>query len=123
MLKKNVIKKMMEQKSKIEQKVEFLTDDQRRLVYAHASKVSKDTVEELTEGLLPIVLNSEKGLLKNELGRVIFHLQKTETLNSRIGLEKLLEASLMVAPDETYKLLESADQDAKDLAKKIKQIV
>ena len=114
---------MMEQKSKIEQKVEFLSDDQRKLVYAHASKVSKDTVEELTEGLLPIVLNSEKGLLKNELGRVIFHLQKTETLNSRIGLEKLLEASLMVAPDETYKLLESADQDAKNLAKKIKEIL
>ncbi len=114
---------MMEQKSKIEQKVEFMSDAQRKLVYAHASRVSKETIEELTEGLLPIVLNSEKGLLKNELGRVIFHLQKTETLNSRIGLEKLLEASLMVAPDETYKLLKSADQDAKDLAKKIKEIL
>ena len=64
-----------------------------------------------------------KGPLKNELGRVIFHLQKTETINSRIGLEKLLDASLMVNPEKTFEILGSCDNEAQELAKNIKEIM
>ena len=113
---------MMEQKIDIE-KITQMTDEQRNAIYSAASNVSKDTIEELCPAFLRIVLNSEKGMLKNELGRVIFHLQKTETLNSRIGLEKLLDASLLVNPDETFKILLTSDQDAKELAKNIKEIL
>ncbi|MBN1801108.1 MAG: hypothetical protein JW891_06335 [Candidatus Lokiarchaeota archaeon] len=113
---------MMEQKIGMA-KITQISDQQRKAIYKAASTIGKDTIEEVCPALLRIVLNSEKGLLKNELGRVIFHLQKTETLNSRIGLEKLLDASLMVAPEETYKILESSDKFAQDLAKRIKEII
>jgi len=113
---------MMEQKIDME-KLTQITDQQRKQIYSAASRVGKDTIEEVCPALLRIILNSEKGALKNELGRVIFHLQKTETINSRIGLEKLLDASLMVKPEETFKILESSDKDAQELAKAIKKII
>ncbi|MFX1275766.1 MAG: hypothetical protein ACFFBP_15950 [Promethearchaeota archaeon] len=113
---------MMDQKVDIE-KLSQITDEQRKQIYSAASRVGKDTIEEVCPALLRIVLNSERGVLKNELGRVIFHLQKTETINSRIGLEKLLDASLMVNPEETFKILETSDKEAQELAKEIKKII
>ena len=113
---------MMDQKVSME-KTTQMTDEQRSKVYAAASRVSKEVIEEACPALLRIVLNSEKGPLKNELGRVIFHLQKTETLNSRIGLEKLLDAALMVAPEEAHKILEDCDNEGQELSKTIKTIL
>jgi len=40
-----------------------------------------------------------------------------------IGLQKLLDAALIVAPEEMVKILESSDADAQELAKKIKGIL
>ncbi|MFX1395971.1 MAG: hypothetical protein ACFFAS_02890 [Promethearchaeota archaeon] len=113
---------MMEQKSGLD-KITQINDEQRKAIYKAASMVGRDTIEEVCPALLRIVLNSEKGLLKNELGRVIFHLQKTETINSRIGLEKLLDATITVAPEEVYKILKTSDKDARELAKRIKDIM
>ena len=113
---------MSEQKINME-KLSQITDKQRIQIYRAASCVSKDTIEEVCPALLRVILNSERGQLKNELGRVIFHLQKTETINSRIGLEKLLDASLMVNPEETFKILETSDKEAQELAKEIKKIL
>ncbi len=104
-------------------KSEGITDNQITKIYSLASRVSKDTINEICPALLRILLNSEKGPLKNELGRVIFHLQKTERLNTIIGLEKLLDASLIVAPEEMFKILESSDENAKGLAQKIKKVL
>ena len=111
---------MMELLQKI--KKEGITDEQRKQIYSLVSSVSisKDTLDEVCPGLLKVLLNSEKGPLKNELGRVIFHLQKNERLNTRIGLEKLIDATLIVAPDELFEILESSE---KELAKKIKEIL
>ncbi|MFX1411549.1 MAG: hypothetical protein ACFFA6_14450 [Promethearchaeota archaeon] len=105
---------------KLQEKVKALTDEQIKEIYSCASKVSMDTIEELAHSLLRICLTAEKGELKNELGRVIFHLQKTERLNTRIGLEKLLDGALKVNAEKVFKLLESSEPDAQDLAKDIK---
>jgi hypothetical protein len=70
-----------------------------------------------------LALESEKGKLKNQLGMVIFHLQKNERINTVIGLQKLLDAALRVAPEEMFKILESADEGAQELAKKIKSLL
>ncbi|MBD3337456.1 MAG: hypothetical protein GF353_00010 [Candidatus Lokiarchaeota archaeon] len=114
------IKPEVEQKEA--KKIE-LTDEQRIQIYAYCKGVSKDTVEEVCPALFRVVLNSEKGPLKNELGKVIFHLQKTERLNTIIGLEKLVDASLLVAPNKLFKILTTSDRDAKELAGKIKNIL
>ncbi|MFX1571111.1 MAG: hypothetical protein ACFFB0_00005 [Promethearchaeota archaeon] len=66
-------------------------------------------------------MDSERGLLKNQLGMVIFHLQKNERINTVIGLQKLIDAALIVNPEELFKILESSDADAQELAKKIKE--
>ncbi|MFX1379439.1 MAG: hypothetical protein ACFFA4_10135 [Promethearchaeota archaeon] len=68
-------------------------------------------------------MESEKGKLKNQLGMVIFHLQKNERINTVIGLQKLLEAALIVNPEEMFRILGSADEGAQELAKKIKSIL
>ena len=39
------------------------------------------------------------------------------------GLQKLLDAALIVNPEEIFKILESADEGAQELAKKIKSIL
>jgi hypothetical protein len=107
---------------KLQEKILSLSDEQIREIYTFASKVSLDTIEELAPALLRICLESE-GTLKDELGRVIFHLQKIERLNTRIGLEKLLHGSLRVNAEETFKLLEDSEKDAKELASEIKAIL
>ena len=113
----------MEQVPKLEEKVKQLTDVQRSEIYEFARKASKETLEEVCPALLRLALNSERGLLKNQLGNVIFHLQKNERINTVIGLQKLLDAALIVAPEELFKILESADEGAQDLAKKIRSIL
>jgi hypothetical protein len=113
----------MEPLSKIEEKVVGLTDVQRTQMYEYAKRVSKETLEEVCPALLRLALNSEKGALKNQLGMVIFHLQKNERISTVIGLQKLLDAALIVNPEEMFKILESADKGGQELAKKIKSIL
>lgn len=113
----------MESITKIEEKVEKLTDIQRTQIYEYARKVSHETLEEVCPALLRIALNSEKGKLKNQLGMVIFHLQKNERINTLIGFQKLIDAALIVAPEEMFKILESSEADAQELARKIKNIL
>ncbi|MCK4780623.1 MAG: hypothetical protein KAT57_10565 [Candidatus Lokiarchaeota archaeon] len=113
----------MEQIPKIEEKVEQLSEVQRAEMYEYARRVSRETIEEVCPALLRLALDSEKGKLKNQLGMVIFHLQKNERLSTVIGLQKLLDAALIVNPEEMFKILESADEGAQELAKKIKSIL
>ncbi len=113
----------MEQVPKLEEKVEQLTEVQRAEIYELARRVNRETLEEVCPALLRLALDSEKGLLKNQLGNVIFHLQKNERINTVIGLQKLLDAALIVAPEEMFKILGSADEGAQELAKKIKLIL
>jgi len=113
----------MEQIPKIEEKVEQLSEGQRAEIYEYARRVSRETIEEVCPALLRLALDSEKGKLKNQLGMVIFHLQKNERLSTVIGLQKLLDAALIVNPEEMFKILESADEGAQELAKKIKSIL
>ena len=108
------LKKIIEKTKEAE-----ISDSQRKAIYSYASQVSKDTITEVCPALIRVLLISEKGALKNELGRVIFHLQKTERLNTLIGLQKLLDASLIVAPEEMFKTLESSGKEAEVLAQKI----
>jgi len=113
----------MEQISKIEEKVSQLTDIQRSQIYEYAKKVSKESLEEVCPALLRLALDSEKGLLKNQLGMVIFHLQKNERINTVIGLQKLLDAALIVNPEEMFKILESSEADAQELSRRIKSLL
>ena len=107
---------------KVQKEFEF-NDEQRKIMYIHASRLSKDAIDEIAPFLLRIALNSEKGLLKNELGRVIFHLQKNDRLETVIGVQKLLEAALIVAPEEMFKLLKGSGSETQELANKIKEIL
>ena len=113
----------MEQVPKLEEKIEQLTEVQRAEIYELARRVSRETLEEVCPALLRLALDSERGLLKNQLGNVIFHLQKNERINTVIGLQKLLDAALLVNPKEMFKILDSADEGAQELAKKIKSIL
>ena len=107
---------------KLQEKVLSLSDEKMSEVYSLSSHMSLDSIEELAPSLLNICLESG-GQLKNELGRVIFHLQKTERINTRIGFEKLLHGSLRVNAEETFKLLENSEQDAKDLSNELKKLL
>ncbi|MFW9939129.1 MAG: hypothetical protein ACFFD5_15895 [Candidatus Thorarchaeota archaeon] len=113
----------LDQLSKLEEKVEQLTEVQRAEIYEYARRASRETIEEVCPALLRLALESEKGKLKNQLGMVIFHLQKNERINTVIGLQKLLDAALIVNPEELFKILESADESAQKLARKIKSIL
>ena len=113
----------MEQLSKVEEKVVGISEVQRSEIYEHARRVSRATLDEVCPALLRAILNTESRLLKNQLGMVIFHLQKNERINTVIGLQKLLEASLMVSRDELFKILESSDADAQELSQKIKSLL
>jgi hypothetical protein len=113
----------MEHIQKVEEKEEGISDIQRAQIYEFAKRVSKDTLEEICPALLRLALDSERGLLKNQLGNVIFHLQKNERIETVIGLQKLLDAALIVNPKEMFKILEESDEDAQELVKNIKGVL
>ncbi len=113
----------MEPIQKIEEQAVGITDTQRSQIYKFAREVSKETLEEVCPALLNLALESEKGALKNQLGNVIFHLQKNERIETVIGLQKLIDAALIVNPEGLFKILEESDENAQELAKKIKKVV
>jgi hypothetical protein len=97
-----------------------ITDEQRKKIYAYANHATPDMLDEVCPALFEICLNSAKGALKNELGRVLFHLQKNERLNTKIGLEKLVDACLIVNPEELFQVLDTSGPDSKRLGEQIK---
>ena len=105
---------------KLQEKILNLTDEQITSLYSSASRVTQESIDELAPILLDICLEAESGVLKNELGRVIFHLQKTERLNTRIGFEKLLHGALKVDAKKVFKVLESGASDVKELVGRLK---
>ena len=107
----------------LQEKMLSLSDDRLSTIYSYASRVTQESIDELSPILLEICLNAESGILKNQLGQVIFHLQKTERLNTRIGFEKLLHGSLRVSIKDVFNLLESGASDAKVLVERIKSIL
>jgi len=98
-----------------------ITQEQRTDIYSITSHVSKETREEVCPALFHVLLNSDVSM-KNELGRVIFHLQKNDRLETAIGLQKLVDASLIAAPEDMFKILEDSGEEAKELSKKIKSV-
>lgn len=113
----------MEPIQKIEEEAEVIADVKRSQIYEFCREVGKETLEEVCPALLNLALDSERGMLKNQLGNVIFHLQKNERINTVIGLQKLIDAGLIVNPEGLFKILEESDEDAKVLAKKIKGVL
>ncbi len=101
----------------------LLTDEKRTRIYEMAQNVSPSTIDDICPVLFDVILSSAEGRLKNELGRVIFHLQKNERLNTRIGLERLLDAGLRVNAEKTFRILESGPDDAKELAESIRKVL
>ena len=117
------VKNKMEEITKTVEKEELITDQQKKQVYEFATSISKETLDEICPALFRLALESEKGQLKNQLGQVIFHLQKIERLNTVIGLQKLLEAAIIVNKEEMFEILESSDKIAQELSKKIKAVL
>ncbi len=107
----------------LQEKMLSLSDDRLSTIYSYASRVTQESIDELTPILLEICLEAKSGVLKNQLGQVIFHLQKTERLNTRIGFEKLLHGALRVDVKEVFKILESAASDIVILSERIKSIL
>lgn len=118
-----MMERMDDQKSIQKEKEILLTESQRKEVYKQASNVGNRTIDEICPALFDCVLDSAQGRLKNELGKVIFHLQKNERLNTRIGLERLVDGALRVCPEKMFRILESAGGEAKELADNIRRII
>lgn len=111
---------MSEQKQKVEI---TLSETEKSKIFSLVRYISKNSCDSVCPKILDLLLNSERGKLKTNLGRSIFHLQAVDRLNSTIGLERLIEAGLLVNTPGLMKILESDKQDAKDLAAEIKEIL
>lgn len=110
-------------KEVIEAKIENISDVQRTKIYTLVSYMSKEVVNEMCPALFNIVENVEHGTMKNELGRVIFHLLKNDRLNTIIGLEKLLDASLTINIEKAFEVLNDCGKEGKILVKQITDIL
>ena len=101
---KNGVIKNMEQMLKSQIKVVMTSQDLKSKACHYMNLMKQEDIEEFCPAILNILLTKEKRLLKNELGRVIFQLQKTEQLNTRFALENLVEGALIAAPEELFRL-------------------
>jgi hypothetical protein len=100
-----------------------ITDEQRKLIYTYANHATQDMLDEICPALFEICSEAPKGALKNELGRVIFHLLKNERLNTKIGLEKLIDGCLIVNPEEMFNILETSGKDTQRLGEQIRSVL
>jgi len=50
-------------------------------------------------------------------------LQKNERINTVIGLQRFLDAALIVNPEELFKILESSEADVQELSRRIKSLL
>ena len=61
----------------------------------------------LADKLIDLILNSPRGdQLSSDLAKTILFYWQRDQLSSEIGLQRLLEASMIVSPGETLKLFE-----------------
>ena len=105
---------------KLQEEVQNLSDEKLTELYSLASNVSMDVIEELCPPLLNICLEAKDNALKDQLGMVIFHLQKNERISTRIGLQKLLHGALRVDAEKVFDLLNGSGKEGEELSENIK---
>lgn len=101
---------------------EGISEEQRTEISSLASNVSKETRNEICPALFKVILNSDISM-KDDLGRVIFYLLKNNKIKTTFGLQKLIDALLIIAPEELFKILKNSCNEAKILSKNIKKMI
>ena len=94
-----------------EEKV-ILTKEQMDDIYEQVMLIPKYDMQEVAEQLYEEIIEKAEGRLKNHvLGQTIFHLYKIGRHGTRVGLEKLIYAALIVEKNIITDVLKNVDDE------------
>jgi hypothetical protein len=93
-------------------------------IYEQVMLIPKYDLLEVAEGLYDEIIEKAEGRLKNHvLGQTIFHLYKIGRHNTRIGLEKLIYAALIVDKNIIPDVLKNVDDECYQIGLGITAII
>lgn len=72
-----------------------------------ARKIPESLWEVASERLIDIILNSPNaGKMPSSLAKTILYYWQRDQLTTEVGLERLIEAALIIEPEKTVRLME-----------------
>ncbi|MBD3187071.1 hypothetical protein GF325_09605 [Candidatus Bathyarchaeota archaeon] len=95
-------------------KIKQYSDREREILYQSARMCDERKLDEITEELVDLILESEDiSLIKSTaLGLAIFRLLNNDSLATYVGLQRLLEAGMMLESDATIAIFEEHGEGA-----------
>jgi len=95
-------------------KYKIYSDQEREILYQAARLCDAQRLEDMCEDLLDMIYESENAsiLKSSALGTQIFRLVNSDTLASYVGLQRLLEAGMMIEPEKTIGIMNKYDEIA-----------
>jgi len=73
-------------------------------------RIPSSSWEAISEKLIDIVLNSSNSnKMPSGLAKTILYYWQRDQLNTKIGIQRLLEASALIDPEETVEVLKELD--------------
>jgi len=73
-------------------------------------RIPSSSWEAISEKLIDIVLNSSNSnKMPSGLAKTILYYWQRDQLNTKIGIQRLLEASTLIDPEETVEVLKELD--------------
>jgi hypothetical protein len=98
--------------SEISEEKIVITKAQMDSIYEEVMLIPKYDMQEVAEGLYDEIIEKADGRLKNHvLGQTIFHLYKIGRHGTRIGLEKLIYAALIIDKNIITDVLKDIDDE------------
>ncbi|MFX0103632.1 MAG: hypothetical protein ACFFCS_28985 [Candidatus Hodarchaeota archaeon] len=81
---------------------------EKEILYRISRLCNAEKLEDLCDDLLDMILESKSAnaLKSSAIGVSIFHMMNTDTLNTYVGFQRLIEAGMMIEPDATVKIIE-----------------
>ena len=102
----------------------IITKNQMDDIYEQVMLIPKYDMSEVAEQLYDEIIEKAEGRLKNHvLGQTIFHLYKIGRHGTRIGLEKLIYAALIIDTNIILDVLKDVDEECYQIALSIAQVV
>ena len=81
---------------------------EKEILYRISRLCNAEKLENICDDLLDIILESKSTntLKSSAIGVSIFHMMNTDTLNTYVGFQRLIEAGMMIEPDATVKIID-----------------
>ncbi|MHA1681335.1 MAG: hypothetical protein ACTSUE_10020 [Promethearchaeota archaeon] len=95
-------------------KFEEFSEREKQILYRTARMCNENILEDICDDLLDVIMGADdvSAIKATALGLSIFRLLNTDSLATYVGLQRLLEAGMMIDPEKILEILENYNETA-----------